>query len=121
MAARFEVTLDEELQIIRQSVDGHVELEDFQEIRLLTEDCATRLRNPKDVRILVSGPALGLSSVRARRAMVDSLRRPSLTRLAVYGANPIGRVMLRFLAIAAGVNHARGFATEEQAIAWLLA
>jgi hypothetical protein len=117
---RFTVELDEERQIIRQWVDGHVDLETFRRVEAETEACAQRLEDPGRVRILVNAPKLGHSNRQARRAMADSLRRPTLHRLAIHGANPIGRVMIRFLTVAAGVDKARGFATESEAVAWLL-
>jgi len=52
--------------------------------------------------------------------MVASLKRPNVFRLAVYDASPIGRVMLRFMSVASGVNKARAFATEAEALEWLL-
>ena len=52
--------------------------------------------------------------------MAATLKRPDLERLAVYDANAIGRVMVRFMSIFAGVDKARGFATEAEAMAWLM-
>ena len=118
--ARFEVTLDEERQIVRQRVDGHLDMETFGQLETATEACAARLRNPQRVRILVNAPALGRADGQTRRAMAATLKRPTLARLAVYDTSPFGRVMLRFMSIFAGVDKARGFATEAEAIAWLV-
>ena len=120
MPARFEVTLDEEHQIIRQWVDGHLDLETFERLEAETEVCVQRLRDPGRVCVLVNAPKLGHSKAEARRTMARSLKRPNLYRLAVYDATPIGRVMIRFMSVVSGVDKARAFATEAEAVAWLL-
>jgi hypothetical protein len=120
MPVKFEVTLDEELQIIRQWVDGHMDLKTFKEIEAKTQACVNRLRDPDHVRLLVNAPKLGHTRADARRSMAASMKRPNLFRMAVYDATPIGRVMLRFMTLASGVNKARAFATEAEALEWLL-
>jgi len=120
MPAHIEVEFDEARQIIRQRVGGELEVEDFERIDELTRACAARLHNPGDVRILVDATGLGRSSARARRAMIAALKRPTLTRMAVLTPGPIGRVILRFLVVATGAERARGFASEDEAVTWLL-
>jgi hypothetical protein len=120
MPIKFEVKLDEELQIIRQWVEGNLDLETFREIDAQTDACAGRLRDPSRVRVLVSAPKLGHARADARRTMAASMKRPNLFRLAVYDATPVGRVMIRFMTVLAGINNTRAFATEAEALAWLL-
>jgi len=117
----FRVELDEERQFIRQQVvGGSLTAEQFARVDAATQQCAARLRDPNDVRILASTRESGRPTAGARRAMLSAARRPSLTRLAVCEASPLGPVLIRFVAVLAGAHKIRGFANERDALHWLL-
>jgi hypothetical protein len=112
--------LDEKRQIIRQRVAGDIDVDRFSILEAEIEACVARLVNPNCVLILLDTRGAGKPSLRTRRAMMASLQRPNLGGVAVWTNDPIGRMIMRFAALASGQARMRGFATEEEAIGWLL-
>ena len=64
--------------------------------------------------------ALGISHVPEGRRVFSQMQRPELVGLAVYGAGPVLRTMIRFFAVASRANKLRSFGTREEAIDWLM-
>jgi hypothetical protein len=120
MNAHVEAWLDDELRFIRQRVVGDMDADSFKRLDDQTVKLAERLRDPERVMVLFDGREAGRASFQARRAMVQTLQRPALERLAVYGATPVGRMMVRFILRVSGVKKIRFFDRETEALEWLL-
>jgi hypothetical protein len=120
MATKIEVWLDEDRQVIRQKVVGNLVAEDFKCLDEQTVKVAQRLRDPERVRILFDARESKKASYQARREAIETLRRPTLYRMAGFGATPVGRMMMRFVVMVAGVKHVRMFERETEALEWLL-
>jgi hypothetical protein len=120
MAVKIEVWLDESGQFVRQRFVGDLETEDFKRLDDETAKVVEQLRDPHCVRILFDARESKKASHRARRAAIETLRRPALHRLAGFGASSVGRMMMRFVVMVSGVKNVRMFETEQQAIEWLL-
>jgi hypothetical protein len=121
VGTKIETQLDEEQQIIRQRVDGDVDASEFAELEGQVEACVQRLRDPGDVRLLVDGRTLGRPSLRVRREIMRTFTRPNLTAMAIWTPDRAAHVILRMVALLIGKKTLRGFATEEEAVRWLLA
>jgi hypothetical protein len=120
MAAKIETWLDDDRRFIRQRVVGDMDGDGFRRLDDETVKLADKLRDPKHVKILFDASESGKASFQARRAMVQTLKRPLLDRLAVFGANPVGRLMMRFILMVSGEKKIRFFDDERQAIEWLV-
>ena len=120
MGAKIEVWLDEDRRFIRQRIDGQLDVEDFQRLDEETQKLAADLRDPQAVLILFDARRFGVTTRRARRAMLRTLERPTLRRIAGYGAGGLGRVMAHFMVVMSGLDKLRMFLTETEAIQWLL-
>jgi hypothetical protein len=120
MAAQIEVWLDEGGQFIRQRFAGNLDAEDFKRLDEQTAKVAEQLCDPRCVKILFDARESNKASYQARRAAIETLRRPTLHRMAGFGASPVGRMMMRFVVTVSGVKNVRMFETEQQAIEWLL-
>jgi hypothetical protein len=120
MAGTAEIWLDPERRFIRQRVVGDINLADFKRIEDETRRLAKELRDPDRVGVLFDGRNAQKPSFPARRAMLQLLRDPTLPRIAFCGATPVGRLLVRFMALAVGVKKVRVFEREEEAIEWLL-
>ena len=120
MGAKIEVWVDEDRRIIRQRIEGDLDLEDFGRLEEETETVARELGDPGAVLILVDGRNLGRPALRARARMLRTLERPSLRRIAMFGAGAAGRAMARLLSMMLRVKKLRVFGDEKQAIEWLL-
>jgi hypothetical protein len=120
MAAQIEAWLDDERRFIRQRVVGDMDEREFARLDEMTVNLAEQLRDPSRVLILFDGRESGKASFQARRAMVSCLKRPLLARLAVFGATPVGRLMMRFITMVSGQQKIRFFGDEKEAVEWLL-
>ena len=119
-SAKIEVRLDEELQIVRQRIEGNMDLEDADRIDSQTDECRLRLPDPAAVRILVDAREIGRAAPRVRRRLAANLERPEVRKVAVWGGPPLVRVMVTFFRLGTGRRNLRAFATEEEAIEWLV-
>jgi hypothetical protein len=120
MTAQVEAWLDDDRRFIRQRVVGDMDAEGFNRLDDETVKFAQQLRDPKCVKILFDAREAGRASFQARRAMVRTLQRPLLSRLAVFGAQPVGRLMIRFILRVSGETKIRFFDEEKEAIEWLV-
>lgn len=120
MTAKVEAWLDDDRRFIRQRVRGDMGAADFDRLDGETVKLAEKLRDPERVMILFDARESGKASYQARRAMVQTLRRPPLHRLAVFGAGPVGRLMMKFILRVSGVQKIRFFDDERQAVEWLV-
>ena len=118
--SRFRVWLDEEHQILHQRLDGQPSLSEFLQLSVETGECAQRLQEPGNVRLLIEGEGLGQLPRAVRTAIVDTLREPDLKRVAVVTTHRFARIMMRFLVVATGVAKLRSFRDRDEALEWLL-
>jgi hypothetical protein len=120
MSSVFEVWLDEERQIIQQRMNGEPNLAQFLQMIDETRNCVERLRCPTDVRILVDGVWFGRMHKPVRAHAAAQLRRSELRRMAIVNPPRVARILMRFIAVASGVDKARTFPDEAEALRWLL-
>jgi hypothetical protein len=120
MAAKVEAWLDDDRRFIRQRVEGDMDDESFRRLDDETVKLAEQLRDPSRVMILLDAREAGKASFQARRAMIQTLRRPLLQRIAAFGSKPVGRLMMRFILMVSGVKKIRLFDGEKEAVDWLL-
>jgi hypothetical protein len=120
MTAKVNAWLDDDRRFVRQRVEGDMDAEGFNRLDDETVKLAAQLRDPKCVMILFDAREAGRASFQARRAMVQTLQRPLLSRLAVFGAKPVGRLMMRFILRVSGQKKIRFFDEEKEAVEWLL-
>jgi hypothetical protein len=116
----FEVWLDEKQQIIRQRVHCEPDLDQYLCMIEESRACASRLRRPDDVRVLVDGSWLGRMRRPVREQSIVDLRRPELKRLAIIVPGRVARVFARFIAVASGLDKMRSFPSEAEALEWLV-
>lgn len=117
---RVQIWLDEERQLVCQRVDGPLDAETFARMLQETSAVIRRLRNPGDVRLLVDARTMGRPSLEVRRLALGTLDIPELTRFAVWGAGPVARALFRILRAFTRSRKLRLFATEREAVEWLL-
>ena len=118
--AKIRVWLDEELQLVRQRVEGDMDGEDFSELMRRTDESAKRLRDPGFIRILVDGRRLGKPSPEVRRLALCTMDLPTLGKMAVWGTNAFARTMFAFLTLVTRRTNVKTFRTEREARSWLL-
>jgi hypothetical protein len=119
MSPAFEVWLDEERQIIRQRMNREPELAEFLQLVDQTQACVDRLRIPDDVRILVDGTWFGRMRKSVRAEAAAQLGRSTLKRIAIVNPHRVARILMRFLSVATGLDKARVFHDEAEALRWL--
>jgi hypothetical protein len=119
MPPQIEAWLDDDRRFIRQRVVGDMDVEGFKQLDVATLKLAQQLRDPKRVMILFDARMSAKASFQARREMAQTLSRPLLQRIAVFGAGRIGRLMLRFIMTVSGEKKIRFFADEKEAVEWL--
>jgi hypothetical protein len=120
MAAKIEVWLDDDRRFVRQRIDGDMTAEDFQHLEDEMQRLVPQVLDPENVMILFDATRAAKGTSQARRAMVRSLGRTALRRLAVVNPSAIGRVMVRFMLTVSGVKKVRIFDDEKAAIDWLM-
>lgn len=116
---RIVVSLDEDLQIIRQKIIGGIDEEDSRAISNLTAAEATRLADPSRVRICLDGREIGPMKSRARKILMGNLKRDDIVGLAVWGANAYSRAVINFVHFLEGGRKIRAFGSEDEAVRWL--
>jgi hypothetical protein len=109
-----------ERQIIRQRVNDEPDVAQFLQMVDETRNCVSRLRDPTDVRILADGAWIGRMRKLVRAHAAAQLRRPELKRLAIVNPHRVARIVVRFLSVATGLDKARTFPDEAEALRWLL-
>jgi hypothetical protein len=114
-----QIWIDEELQLIRQKLAGDLTEEDALRIINETTQCAVRLKNPRDIRILVDGREMHKGSPKARKLLSDQQKKADLTKLAFFGMHPVARTIVRFFNMATGMTKMQAFSDEKSAIEWL--
>jgi hypothetical protein len=119
LATKIEAWLDDDRRFIRQRVVGEMDEAGFKRLDEATVKLAEQLRDPERVMILFDARESGRASFQARRAMIQTLHRPLLRRIAVFGANPVGRLMMRFIWTVSGEKKIRFFGEEKEAVEWL--
>jgi hypothetical protein len=115
-----QIRLDEELQIIRQQIIGQTDEELASWIIEQTTKCASQLKDPAHVRILLDGRKLGRMSAKGRGMLALMQKKPELTKLASWGMGLVDRTLIRFINRAIGMNKMMAFKDEKTAIEWLL-
>ncbi|MBD3390788.1 MAG: hypothetical protein GF418_02025 [Chitinivibrionales bacterium] len=121
MTTKVTVRLNEELQIVEQRVEGPLTQDAFAEMMEKTLECAARLADPGNVRVLADSRSLGKPAVNVRQTAIGMLRDEKLKRLAVWGADALRRISFRFFAVMSPFkNKIRGFKERKDALAWLL-
>jgi hypothetical protein len=120
MPAKIDVWLDEERQIVRQVVVGDMDADDFMRLDAETTRVVHHLRDPGCVKILFDSRQSEKASQKARRLAMETLRRPALYRLSVFGASRVARMMMRFIVLVSGEKKIRAFDREKEALDWLL-
>ncbi|MBD3240759.1 MAG: hypothetical protein GF331_09260 [Chitinivibrionales bacterium] len=120
MSASIEVWLNEDCQVIEQRISGALTAEQFQELDRRCTECARRLRDPTQVRVLVDGTKLKWTDLKARRAAMEPFGRDEDWWLAIWGGDRITRIMTGFMALAAGTKRIKMFADRAGALEWLL-
>ena len=73
----------------------------------------------KPLTMIIDTSQQGKASSAARKAFVELANEPRIGRLALIGVNRYVRVLVGFLARAAGRENFRFFDSEEEAVAWL--
>lgn len=114
------IVLDEELQIIRQKLSGPTNEEMASLIIDQTTQCASRLKDPGNVRILLDGRAMGKISSKARQKLTQMQNKLDLTKLASWGMSLMDRTVVRFINRVTGMNKLKVFKDEKTAIEWLI-
>lgn len=113
------VHLDEELQVIRQQLDGDIDekmaARFFEESRV----AAARLRDPKKIRVLAISDNLGKGTPEARRSLMDNLNHDDVYRVALVGKNPFMKAAVSFFLILKPSKKIRMFGNEDEALRWL--
>jgi hypothetical protein len=119
--AKIKVLLDEELQIIRQELDGDFNEEDAIRCGAESEKYAQKLKNPQVVNVLVNSRKLGKSDARARKKMAEFSNLSQVHKVALWGTgNPFVRTIVNFLNSATGQHKIAIFKFEQEALNWLL-
>jgi hypothetical protein len=117
--ASYAIRLDEKLQIIRQDITGQVDVEDAKKISSTTRSIARELKDPQRVRILAVSSKVGKIESKARKILMNDLNDPTLCKMAFVGSNPFIKALISFVFILTGLDKARMFLDEKDAVGWL--
>jgi len=120
MAAECHVWLEEHSNVILQRVKGQMELDDYERLVQLTEECVSKMPAGTPVRILTDATNMVPPGPEVRRRAMEVMRRRKPCRMAFFGGERVGFVVSLFMAILLGRNKIRHFEIEEQARAWLM-
>jgi hypothetical protein len=116
--AKYEMYLDEKLQVIREKVDGQIEEEDAKNIETMSEKLVTQLKDPRKVKVFISVSNLSRMSSKVRKIFINGLKRNNLYKVAITGSSPYLKAVITFFFIAAGINKVKLFNNEREAIRW---
>ena len=116
---KISVYLDEELQVIRQHLDGNIDegmaTKFFEESRA----AAARLKDPKKIRVLAISNSLGKGTPKARRKLMANLNNDDVYRVALVGKNPFMNAAVSFFLVIKPSKKVRVFGNENEALQWL--
>ena len=113
------IWLDEERQLVCQRIEGALDVDAFALLLKETSRAASRLRDRRNVRVLVDGRTMGRPAPEVRRLALGTFDIPELSKFAVWGAGPTARAIFRFMNLLSTQNKLRLFATEREALEWL--
>jgi hypothetical protein len=116
---KISVYLDEELQVIRQKLDGDIDDEMATKFFEETRAAAARLKDPKKIRVLAVSEGLGKATPEARRSLMDNLNHDNVYRVALVGKNPFMNAAVSFFLILKPSKKIRVFGNEDVALRWL--
>jgi hypothetical protein len=117
--ANYTIRLDDKLQIIRQDITGQVNVADAKKISSATRVIARELKDPQRVRVLAVSAKVGKIESKARKILMNDLNDPTLYKMALVGSNPFLKALISFVFIVTGLDKARMFSNEKDAIGWL--
>jgi pantoate kinase len=118
-SAKFTISRDEELQIIRQTIEGIIDEEDSKRILEMTVALANGLKDPNNVRVLTVSNDFGKATSRARKQLMKNLNESKLHKMAVMGKNPFMKTLITFIVMATGLKKVKLFTGEKEALDWL--
>lgn len=113
------VTLDEELQIIRQRLDGNMDDEIVTKFFEESQAAAARLKDPKKIRVLAISDKLGKATPGARRRLLENLNNEDVCKVALFGKNPFMNAAVSFFLAIRPSKKIRVFGNEDEALRWL--
>lgn len=116
---KISVYLDEELQVIRQQLDGDIDHEMATKFIEESRAAAARLRDPKKVRILAISDSMGKGTPEARRILMGNLENDNVYRVALVGKNPFMNAAVSFILAIRPSKKVRVFSSEDEALQWL--
>ena len=118
---RIKIWLDDENQIVRQVFTGpFIDESDVQFIEDETQRCVDRMKDPRNVYLLIDGSNLDKGSPGTRKKLMVLSNRENLKKAAVWGnVKPIVAAIVNFINIITGKQKTRIFSTEHDALAWL--
>ena len=119
METRHFVAIEAGTNFILSRSIGFLTEEDARTFHRMTAEAVEKLPPGVPVRILTDASRAGKADPRARKIMMRSFSEPRLHRMAVYGARPMVRTMMKFFLYLSGSKRIRLFATEAEARAWL--
>jgi hypothetical protein len=117
--AKYEMYLDEKLQIIRGNVDGPVDEEDTKNITAQSEALVKQLKDPGKVKLLVAVTRFNRASSKVRKLFINGLKRSNVCKVAITGPNHYLEVLINFFFMATGINKVKLFDNERDATRWL--
>jgi hypothetical protein len=118
-SAKISIHLDENLQIIRQDIDGVIDEEDAENISTMTKTLSAGLKDPQKIRIFSVSNGFGKATAKARKRLLKNLQQPDLYKIAVMGTNPYMKTVFAFILIATGTKKVKVFTIEHEALRWL--
>ncbi len=119
MAERITVFLDRSRQVICQSVIGPIDKAGSRELAAHTAAAAEGLMDRWNLRICLDARQTGKIHSKARREMMENLKREDVCKLALWGGNAYLRAAVHFIRYLEGGHKIRAFRTREEALAWL--
>jgi mitochondrial fission protein ELM1 len=117
--AKYEIYLDEKIQIIREKIDGPVDEEDTKNITAVSKALVKQLKDPQKVKLLVSVSNFRSTPSKVRKLFINGLKLNSVYKVAITGPNPYLEALITFFFIATGINKVKLFNNEREAIQWL--
>ena len=116
---KISVYLDEELQVIRQHLDGDIDEKMALQLFEETGAAVARLRDPNQVRVLAVSDSIGKAGAKVRRMMLNNLFNDNVYRVALVGKNPFMRAAVSFFLVLKPSKKIRMFGNEDEALRWL--
>lgn len=117
--AKFEIHVDEKLQVIRLQVEGQIDEETSQAVLDTIEKLVPGLKNPEKVKTLVISSNFGKATPKGRKIFYENVKRPTLYKMAFVGKSMYIKAIITFIQIFSGLKKVRLFSDEQEAIRWL--